>query len=400
MNDEFYPLEFKDNKKEKIQKEAYNKWEESNHKGIIVIPTGGGKSQIGLMSLIKHRHLTKLFVIVPKIDLMNQWYNDIVNYCQVDKQYVGRIGGGYKEDNCPITIAVVDSIRHKAFGSELLLLDEFQHYQSSKNSYFLKKGNHKRIMGLTATMGENVTHLPIIYNMEQHEAVEQGLISPYKIINVSCDLDTMEKVKYDQHNMTMKVNFPYFSYDLNSVFNAVKCSNDMEQKSMAMSIVRAIQHRKSIVGNSINKLNTTISLIKKHKNKKILVFCEYIKTADYIIKELKKDKIKAGKFHSKMKFAEKQELFVKFKNNEISTMITVKSLDEGTNIPDCDMAIIVSGSSVKRQIVQRIGRVVRVSDTKDYAIIYQIYCKNTKDEDWTKTRTSYMKDSAMNIEWV
>ena len=143
----------------------------------------------------------------------------------------------------------------------------------------------------------------------------------------------------------------HFNYDMASIINTMRLSNDIDMKTIATGIFRAIQARKTIVANSQSKLDTTIKLIKDNNNKKILVFCEYIKTADYIIRELKKDKIKAGKFHSKMKTKEKQDLFNKFKNNDITIMIAVKGLDEGTNIPDCDMAVIVSGSSVERQIV-------------------------------------------------
>ncbi|NCD07272.1 MAG: DEAD/DEAH box helicase [Spirochaetia bacterium] len=400
MNDEFSPLIFGDKRKEKIQKEAYINWEKNNYRGIVELVTGGGKSQIGLMALLKHRHLTKLFIVVPKIDLLNQWYVDVIDKCQVNPEFVGRVGGKFKEYNKPITIAVINSIRNKAISSELMILDEIQHYSSKSNSHFLLKGNHKRILGLTASMGENILKLPIVYTMSQEEAVNIGIISPYKIVNIGCDLTPSEQITYNKHNMVMKVNFPYFEYDLKSVFVAVKCSNDTEQRNMAMSVVRAIQHRKSLVGNAQNKLNTTIKLIKDNKNKKILVFCEYIKTSDYIIKQLKKDGIVAGKFHSKMKTCEKQDLFDKFKNSKITTMIAVKGLDEGTNIPDCDMAIIVSGSSVQRQIVQRIGRVVRISEGKSYATIYQVYCRGTKDEDWTKTRSNFVKKGAIGIEWI
>lgn len=399
MNDEFSPLIFLNKEKEKIQKLSYRKWEESNKKGIIEIVTGVGKTQIGLMSLIKHRHLTNIFIVVPSADLLKQWYDDIVKYCQVSPENVGRVGGKYKEVGRPITIGIINSIRDKAFRSELLILDEYHLYHSKKNSHFLLKGNHKRIMGLTATMKNNCINLPIVYKMEQKEAVDKGLICPYKIVNIGCNLTPMEQEKYNRHNMTMKVNFPHFGFDLASVFNSARFSNDAETKNMAMTIVRAIQHRKSLVGNSISKLDTTIKLIKDNKNKKILLFCEYVKTADYIIKQLKKEKILGGKYHSKMKQKEKDVLFDKFRNNEITIMCAVKSLKQGTNIPDCDSVIIVSGNSVKIDIIQQAGRALRLAVGKDYSTIYQIYCKDTKDEDWTKSRTKFVKDAAIGVEW-
>lgn len=406
MKNEFNPLVFKDKRKEEIQKLCYSKWVESNYKGVVVLPTACGKSMIGLMALIKHRHLTKLFIVVPKVDLMNQWYNDIIEYCKVSPENVGRIGGKYKVEGKPITIAVINSIRDKIFSSELLILDEVHGFFSKENSKFLLKGSHRRILGLTATIEKSddshlkfIKNLPIIYNMEQKEAVDKGLVSPYKIINIGCTLSSTEQRKYDYHDKIVKTEMRYFNYDMKEILNNMKFSNDPERKMIATSILRAIRGRKTIVANSENKLIKVIETIISLKNSKIIVFCEYIKTADYIIKELKKLKIKGAKFHSKMSTIEKEQMFDKFKNNEVSVMISVKALIEGTNIPDCDTAMIVSGNSVKKDIIQSAGRVIRVTDDKDYATIYQFYVKDTVDEKWTKKRTSHIKKAAIGVEW-
>lgn len=383
------------------KKETYDMEVEDNHNFIAngFVVHNSGKSFLIAMALLKHRHLDKIFVIVPKIDLMNQLYDDIVKYCKIKEDTIGRIGGGYKEDNCPITIAVIDSIRNKTFSSELLCVDEVHNLNGIKNRHFFVKGSHKRIMGLTATIDKSKSLLPIIYEMTQKEAVDKKLIAPYKMVNIGVDLIGEESNKYRYYTNLIKTDMRHFNYDLASIINNAKFSNDSKQKQLAMGILRAIKARKTILANSKAKADKTLEIIDLNKNSKILVFCEFIKTADLLLRQLKKIGIVGGKFHSKMTKEDKQILFDKFKNNEINVMIAVKSLDEGTNIPDCDIALVMSGSSVARQIIQRIGRVLRLSDSKDYATIYQIYCKGTKDEDWTKKRSSYVKKAAMEIVW-
>ena len=98
-----------------------------------------------------------------------------------------------------------------------------------------------------------------------------------------------------------------------------------------------------------------------------------------------------------MSYKEKQDMFEKFKNNEMRIMISVKALKEGTNIPDCDIVMIVSGNSVKKDIIQQSGRGLRLSDGKDFATIYQYYCIGTKDEDWTCERIKYVKNAASEV---
>ena len=138
MNDEFYPLVFSHKEKENVQKLCYKKWEENSHRGIFTLPTATGKSMIIFMALIKYHHLGKCFVIVPKVDLMHQMYDDIVNLCKIES--VGRVGGGYSETGKEVTVAVINSVRDKIFSSELICVDEMHNYLSDENIKFLKKG--------------------------------------------------------------------------------------------------------------------------------------------------------------------------------------------------------------------------------------------------------------------
>jgi len=74
----------------------------------------------------------------------------------------------------------------------------------------------------------------------------------------------------------------------------------------------------------------------------------------------------------------------------------VKAIEEGLDVPDIEMAVIVSGNSTKRQYIQRMGRSLRVEPGKT-ALIINIYANGTKDENWLKNRQSSHGDTA---QWV
>ena len=117
-------------------------------------------------------------------------------------------------------------------------------------------------------------------------------------------------------------------------------------------------------------------------------------------KILKDKEIPHVTYHSKLKKIEKNQMLEKFKNGSANIMLSVKSLDEGTNIPDCSVAIVMAGSSVKRQTIQRLGRILRTSEGKELASIYQLYIPGTKDYDWFITRNKEITTSAKNVRWV
>jgi len=86
--------------------------------------------------------------------------------------------------------------------------------------------------------------------------------------------------------------------------------------------------------------------------------------------------IKAIIYHSNIK--NRKQSLDDFRNDKVDIIITVKALDEGINVPKADMCIITSGTSVARQMKQRVGRILRKSD--NIALVYQLYFKNTIDE--------------------
>lgn len=86
-----------------------------------------------------------------------------------------------------------------------------------------------------------------------------------------------------------------------------------------------------------------------------------------------------------------------FEENKFKYLLTSKALDEGFDCRDIMVGIIHSGTSVKRQGVQRIGRIIRSYEDK-YAIIINIYVKDSQDKTWLEKRLKGLPPS--KIRWV
>ena len=112
---------------------------------------------------------------------------------------------------------------------------------------------------------------------------------------------------------------------------------------------------------------------------KVIVFTQYIEQAEEIYEELRKE-LGAKVALITSKTSNRDEIFEKFKLGNVKVLVTTTVLDEGIDVPDADVAIVVSGTGSPRQMIQRVGRVVRQTEGKVEARVYEIIAKNTIEE--------------------
>lgn len=400
---DFHPIVFKDQEKEKIQRIAYNKWAENDCQGTMEIATGVGKTLIGLMA-IQQEIDAKWWIIVPKIDLQEQWIAEIKEHLKLGDNMIGRVGNGYNETDKDVIVAIVNSVRDKELEGNLIM-DEMHRYGSEENFKFLTNGTFKKVLGLTATaIRQDGAHqelfkvAPLVYSFSQKEAIDRNILAKFELINIMVGLSKEERLDYMTVEHIIKRDFSTFNNDFQQVQDATTGGGVMQ--AVAFGLLKAFSRRRSILLNANSRIAKTVELIENNPDSKILVFCEFIKTADKIVEELEEMGIVVGKYHSGMDNSKKKELLEHFRNNICRVMVSVKSLDEGTNIPDCDMAIITAGTRVERQMIQRLGRVLRAVEGKKSAQVYQLYIPNSPDYKWMRTRLTALIKNAEKVTWL
>jgi superfamily II DNA or RNA helicase len=84
------------------------------------------------------------------------------------------------------------------------------------------------------------------------------------------------------------------------------------------------------------------------------------------------------------KVRERSEILERFSDGRYRVVATSKVLNEGVDVPDASVAIVISGSGSVREHVQRLGRILRPRDDKQ-AVLYELVSQRTS-ESYTSER--------------
>jgi superfamily II DNA or RNA helicase len=122
-------------------------------------------------------------------------------------------------------------------------------------------------------------------------------------------------------------------------------------------------------------------LLIRHRHHKVLIFTAenemvYRISNDYLVPAITHEtNVKERKFW-----------LDSFNHGDVLALATSKVLNEGVNIPDASVAIILSGSGSAREHIQRLGRILRKHEGKQ-AIMYEVVTRNTTEEYISQKRT-------------
>jgi superfamily II DNA or RNA helicase len=375
------------------QEEALKALDENNFNGTIKAVTGVGKTVLGLACIESLMH-EKVVIAVHTEHLQDQWRDEIIEHGVASEDDISFVGGGSKDISGKIVIGIINTLRDMQLSIGTLILDESHHYGSEQNSKIVKYWGYKHLIAFSATPerqdGEHkivMSRAPIIYEFGKREAIANGLLSKYDLINKSVWLTPEESVQLSMIEERLQFYMPIAD------FNALPGS--------AKTLVTK---RRQLLLHAHNKATIVLDIVGLHCNEltgelpKTIVFTEYIKTANKIFRLFEEKGVKVALYHSKVSLKERKQMIEDFKNDKFMIMIAVKALDEGINVPSCELGIIVGGTTVKRQAIQRLGRILRQQEGK-VATLYQLYVKGTADERWMRNRNKVLVEGAKNVRY-
>ena len=373
------------------QQGIIDEWLKLNAKGYVTAGTGFGKTRIAILAILecyKRDPTRTIHVVVPTTTLKNAW----------TKAKKGHIAL-FKLKN--IEVYVVNTYIKLPRQCDLLIADELHRYSNQDAHLFSKVVNNTRynwFLGLSATLEPahisflTLKNIKSCGNVPLEECKANGWVSDFEVVNFGVELDDVDRETYDKLHKAFNQHFATFGHDFDKAMSCLLSREAREQHASEFELnpqrvmIAAVQwnknmrERKTFLYHAHAKMIIAKELAKLDKH--IICFSESVDFAQKLSEEIGDT---AVSYHSKNKVKVNREALRKFtdKRTKVNCMCTAKSMDEGFDAPDADLAIICSRTSKQLQNTQRIGRVVRAKEGKK-AYIINLYIKNSQDEVWLR----------------
>lgn len=366
------------------QIEAINAWLNNGNKGFYIMATGTGKTWTAIYTAktVMDKENLLLVICAPYKHLIKQWKEDVHKvFPQNPIILVSSENSNWQEE---FTNAILDSKYNesksvivistiKSFGTEkferiakkcrmkrMLVVDEAHRFKDLSSetkrlySYLLglsatpsSKKNEEFGKNLVAYFGGEVYNLPIEY------AISKGYLVNYYYHPIFVDATSEDEEKFD-----------YYTKLMSSCFRNNVCI-DLESlskyKRARLRTIAMAQEKTFRIENILDRVEE-----KDH----FIVYCgdgrmysddanEGIRHIQFIKNILSDKGFKVSQFTASEKMDERMRIVEAFNKGMIDTMVAIRCLDEGINIPSIEGALLLASNDDYREFVQRRGRILR-----------------------------------------
>ncbi|MBL9025519.1 MAG: DEAD/DEAH box helicase family protein [Myxococcales bacterium] len=360
------------------QREAVASWLKQGGRGVVVLPTGAGKTFVATLAILAKQRST--LVVVPTLDLMAQWQSGL---SAIFDRPVGLVGGGSHEVE-DLTVTTYDSahIHMDRLGNRfgLVVFDECHHLPSEAYATAARMCLAPFRLGLTATPertdGKDASYAelvgPICYRRDITE-LSGHYLAPYETVRLEVPLSEAELEAYAEarreytgflraQGISMAAPDGWAQFLLRSSLS------DAGRRAFA-----AYRTQRKLAVAAPGKLALLERLLRAHKSDRVLVFTEDNATVYEIARRLL---LPAITHQTKVK--ERADILAGLHDGTLFAVVTSKVLNEGVDVPSANVAIVLSGSGSVREHVQRLGRVLRKEAGKR-AVLYELVAKGTSE---------------------
>ena len=371
-----------------FQTEALAAWKRGQGRGVVVLPTGAGKSHVALLAIDDRRRST--LVVVPTLDLVRQWYDLLRSSFGVE---VGLIGGG-EYDVRSLTVSTYDSayLHMENIGDRfgLVVFDECHHLPGQTYSLGAQLCLAPYRLGLTATPervdGRELVLEALVGSVVYRKDIVElsgSYLADYETVRMQVALSPDERTEYDSERAIylsfvrkhgIRMGDPRGWGDF-----VIRSSRSVEgQRAM-----RAYRRQRELALAAPAKLDAVAHLLHLHRRERTIIFTQDNATAYRVARRFLVPTIT-----HQTKVKERSEVLSGFADGEYGAVVTSKVLNEGVDVPDASVAIVISGSGSVREHVQRLGRILRRKDGKR-AILYELISADTAEAGTSQRRRDH-----------
>ncbi|HEY7428356.1 MAG TPA: DEAD/DEAH box helicase, partial [Gemmataceae bacterium] len=348
-------------------------------RGVVVLPTGTGKTFLAVLAI--HKAARPALVVTPTIDLLNQWYGELLVAFDAP---VGLIGGGHYEIQ-PLTVTTYDSahIHLDRWGSRfgLLVFDECHHLPGPSYLEAARGSIAPFRLGLTATperqdgqefLLESLIG-PLVYRREIKE-LAGDFLAEYRAERLYVELSAEEQERYHQAREHYRQFCADHGISLGGANGWQRFIQETCRSRDGRAAFEAYREQRRLALAAPAKLHVLEKLLDRHRQDRVLIFT-YDNATVYQI--ARRYLVPAITHQTKAK--ERRHILKAFHAGDYNVVVTSRVLNEGVDVPAANIGIILSGSGTVREHVQRLGRLLRKHGEKQ-ALLYEVVTRGTAEE--------------------
>ncbi len=276
-----------------------------------------------------------------------------------------------------------------------VVLDEIHHLgaRTALLKILPRLRDKEYVLGLSAVPERgDMTHdlflkeFPICFDLGLGDAVRSGIVSPLKIIPVEAQMVAKERKSYEANTALIKKAFKFCGPSLS---NWMGCYDPQTKQFVGRKGMQAITRRKKLLSRIETKKSKILEIVSRHHGERVLLFSESVQAIEEIKEFLSMNNVRSETFHSQIEAWRRMEILQDW-GRGYDVLLSVRALEEGLDVEEVGVAILITSGKSKRQFIQRIGRIIRRVEGK-IAQFYVVYCPDTVEETYLTTIQSILR---------
>jgi RNA polymerase primary sigma factor len=386
------------------QLDALISWLRCGRRGVIEAVTGSGKTDVAIAAAADAlRRGRFVLVLVPSRVLMEQWHARLT--AAMPERRIGRLGDDGRDvpTECDVLVATRHSTAaHKpvppSAAGGLLIADEC-HGLGGKTLRRALLPQYEERLGLTATLERSddaVTELLLPYfggvcfRYGFEQAIPDGVCAPPRVAFVGVSLSVDERAEYAaveqrlvsaRHHLRVVRDMPLEPFgDFLAAVSYLAERDAGADGRAARDYLDAFSKRRQIVAQTSAKYELLGSLAPAIEGADgALVFTETVRAANHAINRLD-PLVSIDVITGSTARGQRREILDDLRDRKLDAVAAPRVLDEGIDVPDANLGIVMSASRTRRQMIQRMGRVLRRKRAGVAARFVIMFAKDTLED--------------------
>lgn len=361
-----------------FQLEALEAFNEAGGRGVVVLPTGAGKSYLAVLAIEQRRRST--LVVAPTLDLVRQWYDLLGESFGVA---VGVIGGGeYRVEELTVTTYDSAYLHMENLGARFgfVVFDECHHLPAEAYALAAQQCLAPFRLGLSATPERADGRQSALLSLVGREIYRKEIVqlsgeylADYETERVILSLSPSEREEYERQRGIYTAFIRQQGIRMGQSNGWTDFIMRASRSAAGRQALDAYRRQRELAMASPAKLDHLETLLHQHRRDLTLVFTQDNATAYAISKRFLLPIIT-----HQTKVTERSAILKAFAKGRYTAVVTSKVLNEGVDVPEANVAVVMSGSASVREHVQRLGRILRKREGKR-AVLYELVSAGTSE---------------------